>query len=95
MGYMIQYNPEDNRRYLNSTSLAIKRVVTGVLVFAMLMLCIMAARYKDAWLPFLLPGNGHVTQAAFSDLFSDIRDGSYSAESVAAFYKQILTDGQT
>ena len=87
MGYVIQYEPEKNKKY--PISVCRKRLPVGVIV-TMLILMIVGIGIRMKW---LVPGDPQVTADAFSAMVDDIADGEPIDESVAAFCGRVLSCG--
>lgn len=94
MGYMIQYNPEENKRYPSRVSVRSKKVWRIIFIAVCAALVILAAKHKSALRRWLLPGDPTVTEAAINGLVTDIRDGATGGEAIAAFYREIISHAE-
>ena len=88
MGYMIRYDPENDKRYPEGRWNWLLSLVVWFSVIA-LFIAVIAGNSGDIQ-KFLIPGEPGVTRAAFSDLIRDVRGGEPVADAIASFCRQII-----
>lgn len=91
MGYMIQYGPEQNHKYLSAANIVRRRVWLVVLttIFVAVLFAV-AATYRDFLIRCFLPGDAEVTTNALEDLISNFRAGIPFEDAVTTFCREIV-----
>lgn len=91
MGYKIQYDPGNNKKYPTAMPLHRNKtrlyLVGGVIIAGVLALII---RHQSSVLNWLLPGDFSATSAAFEGLIVDVRSGIPAGQAITAFCKEII-----
>lgn len=94
MGYRIEYGPTEEKMRKSSGMVRRLQVLTAAFLLLFILLVRQAWPEGTAKLrEFLLPGEPSVTQAAFGDLLTDIREGSPFREALTAFCQQVIDNG--
>ena len=89
MSYIIQYNPDLNKKYPKQR--IHKQLPTKQLVI-FFVICVVAYMFAHyGWYKFLLPGDVDVTAAALSALIDRIGEGASVKEAVYSFCEDIIT----
>lgn len=95
MGYRIQYDPEQNKKYPSKVR-AIKQkylLLTAVMI-AGFVLGVLGIKNSNALKRMLLPGDPQVTESAFNAMVTDIRAGESVGDAVTAFCLEIMKHGK-
>lgn len=85
MGYMIQYEPEKNKKYPMRKN-ADRNVSASVLVALILVVCLGIGLRTG----LLLPGDPQVTANAFSQLVTNLTEGESIHDAMSAFCVEVL-----
>lgn len=93
MSYRIMYSPEDNHKYPPHKQ-ENKWILPSLLVIALL---VVAARpqVRNAVEEWLIPGDTHVTKAAFAVMLDEIKSGEPVGEAVTTFCNMIIDNGKS
>lgn len=95
MGYRIQYNPEQNKKYpIRLASAVRQRWLVGTAIIAVLLLGLAGLNDGKALKAWLLPGDPQVTEAALATMVEDIRAGEALGDAVTAFCLEIMENAQ-
>lgn len=95
MGYRIQYNPEENKKYPSKlTSDVRQRWLIGIAIAVMLTLGLAGLNKGQTLKTWLLPGDPEVTEAALSSMVENIRSGESVEDAVTAFCLEIMENAQ-
>ncbi len=91
MGYSILYEPELNKKLKipNQNRKFLLTVGTLAVCVIFVILCLLTP-VRTVLRDFLIPGDPDVTQSAFSQMVSDIREGESFSDAVTVFCQEIL-----
>jgi len=88
VGYLIRYDPENDKKY--PIHKHTRRQTVLVLGCVIALLIGLMAIWSQELRMLLIPGDPYVTQAAFTEMVSEVRQGEPVLETVTAFCRQIL-----
>lgn len=95
MGYRIIYSPEDNAKYpTNNPKKGNIKLIPMVFLLVVLLL-VGSLGIRSKLMDWLIPGDPHVTKAAFAMLVDELRDGAPFADAVTTFCNEIIACGKT
>lgn len=93
MGYRIVYGPTEERFHKAAGgSVRLRTMVAVILVLFSLTVRFTWQEGTDILREYLLPGEQTLTQAAFSELVVDLREGEHLKDALTAFCQRILDE---
>lgn len=95
MGYRIQYNPEENKRYPTKLIAAVRQHwQRGIVIIVVLALGLAGLYNGQIIKTWLLPGDPEVTESAVASMVETIRAGEPVRDAVTAFCLEIMKNAQ-
>ena len=92
MGYRIEYNPEKNNIYPETSTRKTKWLIIALTVVVALFV-VQKIDINQEIKSFFIPGDPEVTSAAFSAMVENIRQGDHISDAVTAFCLEIIHKG--
>ena len=91
MGYMIQYDPEQNVRYPSAVAVTGRKVWRKMLLILVVVVLLgTAILYRDYLMRCFLPGDGEITALALEELIRDFQTGTPLGEAITTFCREIV-----
>lgn len=92
MSYRIEYNTMEVKQEKQRKQKG-KQWILGLICMAGIMTGMYVCGMEDSIKEILLPGDAKVTEAAFSDMVEDIRQGESAVTAFAGFCQEIIDHG--
>ena len=91
MSYRIQYGPpQKGEPVKGQISKNTVRFIAFAALIAVVLFLLVSPQGAEAVRGFLLPGDGAVTEAAFSEFVGSIRGGESIGQAITAFCREII-----
>lgn len=91
MGYLIQYDPQWNKKYKIKRIFKLdKRIIFGGAGALILLLMAVITPIREWLWELIIPGDASVTTSAFTDMVKQVKSGESVSEAFTAFCKEIL-----
>lgn len=91
MGYLIRYNPEQNKRYpIKLRKRSSPKRIAVITMICLILLGLMRMIRSDSLKAWLMPGDGQITETAFNLMITDIKEGKGFGDAVTTFCLEIL-----
>ena len=95
MSYLIQYSPQDNKKYppKRNKKKPEKAVLAMILALIICLTGIVRRKQQDAF-AWLIPGNPDITLQAFENLIVDVKAGEPMKEAVTVFCQEVIANAE-
>lgn len=91
MGYCIEYNPEQRKKYpVKARHRSHRNLKIATIMLCGIILGLIGMKNTATLKEWLLPGDAQVTEAAFSAMVENIRSGEPFGDAVNAFCLEIM-----
>ena len=95
MGYIIQYQPEDDKRYPKIRKLVPIPGKTVLCVGILLAVLVSAFCWRNEIGDLLIPGDPYITKTAIQNAVEGMREGESIVETAMVFCQEIVLNGST
>lgn len=90
MGYRIVYTPDMDIQKRNICGARLRLMIAGSFLILAWMVCLIWPEGRAVLAVHLMPGEPTLTQAAFSNLLENLRNGDRMVDSLTVFCREIL-----
>ena len=94
MGYVIEYSPQDKRRYPTTAQKTKRKKYAHWLLILVILICFLIPGVRSRAVNILIPGDDEVTKAAFQTMVERLQLGEPVNDTVTAFCQEILNNGK-